>query len=85
MDYATGLQAVDGLKALFPAGSDLAALALRWVLMFPEVSTVIPGASRVEQVATNLAAASVGALEKEEMNGITAVYNKYIKPSVHHL
>lgn len=85
VDYATGLQAVEELKALFPGGSDLAAWALRWVLMFPEVSTVIPGASRTEQVAPNLAAAGVRALTEEEMDGVATIYGKYIKPSVHHL
>ena len=84
VDYATGLLAVDELKAIFPADSDLAAWALRWVLMFPEVSAVIPGASRVEQVAPNVAAASLRALTEEEMHGVTAIYEKYIKPSVHH-
>ncbi|MES1195610.1 MAG: aldo/keto reductase [Steroidobacter sp.] len=85
VDYETGLNAVEELKALFSAGTDLAAMALRWVLMFPEVSTVIPGASRVDQVMPNLAAANVRALTKAEMDGVTAIYNKYIKPSVHHL
>ncbi len=85
VDYETGLKAVDELKALFPANSDLAAWALRWTLMFPEVSTVIPGASRVEQVLSNLAAANVRPLTKEEMDGVTTIYNKYVKPSVHHL
>jgi len=85
VDYDTGLKAVEELKALFPAGADLAAMALRWVLMFPEVSTVIPGASRVEQVAPNLAAANGRALTAEEMAGVKAVYDKHIKPLVHHL
>lgn len=83
VDYDTGLKAVEELKALFPAGTDFAAMALRWVLMFPEVSTVIPGASRVEQVAPNLAAASVRALTKAEMDGVKAIYDKYIKSLVH--
>ena len=85
VDYDTGLQAVEGLKALFPAGTDLAAMALRWVLMFPEVSTVIPGASRVDQVRQNLDAANVHALTQAQMDGVKAVYDRYIRPSVHHL
>lgn len=85
VDYETGLQAVEELKALFPADSSLAAWALRWVLMFPEVSAVIPGASRVDQVKPNLAAANLRALTQAEMDGVKAIYDKYIKPSVHHL
>jgi aryl-alcohol dehydrogenase-like predicted oxidoreductase len=85
VDYDTGLQAVEALKALFPAGTDLAAMALRWVLMFPEVSTVIPGASRADQVQKNLEAANIGALTPAQMDGVKAVYDRYIRPSVHHL
>lgn len=85
VDYDTGLQAVEALKALFPAGADLAALALRWVLMFPEVSTVIPGASRISQVQPNLDAANLPALTAAQMQGVRAVYDRYIRPSVHHL
>jgi aryl-alcohol dehydrogenase-like predicted oxidoreductase len=83
VDYETGLKAVEELKALFPADADLAAWALRWVLMFPEVSTVIPGASRAKQVQPNLDAAKLRALTSAEMEGVKAVYDKYIKQSVH--
>jgi aryl-alcohol dehydrogenase-like predicted oxidoreductase len=85
VDYETGLTAVEELQALFPARTDMAAMALRWVLMFPEVSTVIPGASRIDQVQPNTDASSLPALTKVEMDGAKAVYDKYIKPSVHHL
>jgi aryl-alcohol dehydrogenase-like predicted oxidoreductase len=85
VDYETGLKAVEELKSLFPAGADLAAMALRWVLMFPEVSTVIPGASRVAQVQPNIDAASLPALTKVQMDGVRAIYDRYIRPSVHHL
>jgi len=85
VDYETGLKAVEELKSLFPANADLAAMALRWVLMFPEVSTVIPGASRLGQVQPNIDAAALPALTQVEMDGVKAIYDRYIKPSVHHL
>jgi aryl-alcohol dehydrogenase-like predicted oxidoreductase len=85
VDYDQGLSAVAALKALFPKEPGLAAWALRWVLMFPEVSTVIPGASRVEQLAANLAAGDLEPLTQAQMDGVTAVYEKYIKPTVHQL
>ncbi|GLV58493.1 aldo/keto reductase [Dictyobacter sp. S3.2.2.5] len=44
VDYETGLQAVEELRGLVPEGATMAQFALRWILMFPEVSTVIPGA-----------------------------------------
>lgn len=83
VDYATGLEAVEALKEIFPA--DLAAAALQWVLHFDAVSTVIPGASKPEQLVRNLAAMKRAALTEAEMEKVKAVYEKYIKPSVHHL
>ena len=85
VDYEQGLAAVEALKALFPTEPGLAAWALRWILMFPEVSTVIPGASRLSQLESNLAAADLRALSAEEMAGVQAIYDRYIKASVHPL
>ena len=85
VDYEQGLAAVDELKKLFPSEPGLAAWALRWVLMFPEVSTVIPGASRVQQLESNIAASELRALSPAEMEGVKAIYARYIKPSVHQL
>jgi aryl-alcohol dehydrogenase-like predicted oxidoreductase len=85
VDYEQGLAAVEKIKAIFPAEPGLAAWALRWILMFPEVSTVIPGASRVEQIEANLAAADLRALTEAEMVSVAAVYERDIKPSVHQL
>jgi aryl-alcohol dehydrogenase-like predicted oxidoreductase len=85
VNYELGLAAVDAIKALFPREPAVAAWALRWILMFPEVSTVIPGASRVEQLEANLAAGDLRALTQAEMDGVAAVYDRYIRPAVHQL
>src|SRR5581483_7967805 len=37
VDYETGLKAVDALRPLVPNGTTMAALALRWILMFDAV------------------------------------------------
>lgn len=84
VDYETGLQAVSRLKAIFP-DLPLAQVALRWVLMFDAVSTVIPGASRPEQVAPNIAAGDLQPLTQMEMEAVEAVYDEMISPLVHHL
>ncbi|TXK37010.1 aldo/keto reductase [Pontibacter qinzhouensis] len=83
VDYELGLEAVEALKKLFPGQEPLAAWALRWVLMFPEVSTVIPGASRPEQVTSNVAASQLPALSPEQMQGVQQIYDQYIKEQVH--
>ncbi|MDZ4698674.1 MAG: aldo/keto reductase [Rhodothermales bacterium] len=81
--YEVGLAAVDRVKALLPDQANLATMALRWVLMRPEVSCVIPGASRPEQVAANLQAANLPALSAGAMAGIRQIYEEDVKPWVH--
>ena len=46
VDYETGLQAVDELKAICPSGMSMTRFALRWILMFDAVTCAIPGAKR---------------------------------------
>jgi aryl-alcohol dehydrogenase-like predicted oxidoreductase len=53
--------------------------------MFDAVSCIIPGASRVEQAEQNVKASEMPSLTEEQMEGVTAIYEKYIKSSVHHL
>ncbi|MBN1647853.1 MAG: aldo/keto reductase [Spirochaetales bacterium] len=83
--YETGLEAVEEIRAVFPADASLAALALRWVLMFDAVSTVIPGASHPEQVEANCAAASLPPLTSAQMDALGKIYDRKIKPHVHQL
>ncbi len=84
VDYATGLEAVAELKKVFPDHAELAAQALRWILMFDAVSCVIPGASKPAQILANLRAAALPALSPEQLRGVRAVYEQKIKPLVHH-
>ncbi len=85
IDYTTGLQATEELKSIVPAGKTLSALALKWILDFDAVSTVIPGASKPEQVLRNLEALNEPSLNSDQLQQVQAVYEKFIKPSVHHL
>jgi aryl-alcohol dehydrogenase-like predicted oxidoreductase len=85
VDFETGMEAVDALKRLFPGDASLALWALRWVLMFGEVSCVIPGASRVQHVESNVTASDLPPLTDGQMAGVRAVYEKYVKEPVHYL
>jgi aryl-alcohol dehydrogenase-like predicted oxidoreductase len=82
IDYETGLKAVEELRPLLPAGMTMAQMALRWILMFPEVTCAIPGAKRPSQVEENIAAAALPPLSRDAMAGIAAVYERRIKPLV---
>jgi len=83
VDFEAGLQAVEELGHLFPDPENLPAYALRWILMFDAVSCVIPGASRLEHVESNVQAADLPPLTPEQMAGVRAVYEKYLKADVH--
>jgi aryl-alcohol dehydrogenase-like predicted oxidoreductase len=82
VDFLMGLNAVEEIKKLFPADSTLASMALKWILMFPEVSCIIPGASRPEQILSNLKASELPDLSKDQMEGIKQIYEQYILPDV---
>jgi aryl-alcohol dehydrogenase-like predicted oxidoreductase len=81
--YEVGLAAVAELRELLDPGMSLAQLALRWVIDQPGVSTVIPGASSVQQVRQNVAAAALEPLREGQRAGVSDVYDRLIRPHVH--
>ncbi len=84
VDYKVGLEAVEKLKNLFSEQSTLALSALRWILMFEEVSCIIPGASRPEQAETNAKASDLPPLDDRQMAEARKIYTDMIQPLVHH-
>lgn len=82
--YAVGLQAVEELKALCPPGLNLTQFALRWILMFDAVTCAIPGARRPSQAEENFSAADFPALSPHLMTGVREIYDRLIRPHVHH-
>ena len=85
INYETGLAAVEALKAIFPNQANLAPVALKWILMNDAVSCIIPGASKVEQLTSNLQAFSVPDITPVQLAAVQEVYEKYIKNQVHQL
>jgi aryl-alcohol dehydrogenase-like predicted oxidoreductase len=84
VDYHLGLKAVNELKKVFHTET-LAPIALRWILMFDAVSTVIPGASKPEQIIENVKATELPPLTEKQMKSVEEIYQTYIKDPVHHL
>ncbi|MBQ9251375.1 MAG: aldo/keto reductase [Clostridia bacterium] len=80
--YELGLEAVDALKKAFGT-VDLAPLAIRWILMHPEVSVVIPGASRASQVNDNVKAAELPPLTDAQMQAVREIYDHYLRETIH--
>ena len=84
LDFEAGLAAVKELRRIVPAGATLAQTALRWILMFDGVSTIIPGARTPRQAEDNSVAGALPALTAEAMCEVTDIYDRYARPQVHH-
>ena len=84
VDYQVGLQAVQELRALVPAGMSLTQFALRWILMHETVTCAIPGAKRPEQVEENMSASDLPTLSEDVMQQVKHLYEQKIRSLVHH-
>jgi aryl-alcohol dehydrogenase-like predicted oxidoreductase len=83
VNYDNGLKAVNALKSIFPEKNNLAPMALKWILKRAEVSTVIPGASKVEHLHSNLSVHEIPDLTEDQVKQMNKVYEEYLKEEVH--
>lgn len=83
VEYEAGLQAVEELRAIVPQGASLAQVALRWILMFPEVTAAIPGAKDAQQVENNVRAIELPALSDDAMAQVDALYDRFFRAAIH--
>lgn len=83
--FDVALQAVEELRPLVPAGTTMAAFALRWILMADAISVVIPGAKNAAQSQANAAADALPPLDAATMAKAREIYERLIAPHVAHL
>ncbi len=83
--YEVGLNAVEELRRLVPAGATMAGFALRWILMNEAVTVVIPGAKNKAQAEANSAAAALAPFSADVMAAAKTVYDTRIARYVHQL
>jgi aryl-alcohol dehydrogenase-like predicted oxidoreductase len=79
LELERGIAATEQVAALVPAGMTMAQMALRWILDHPQVSVVIPGASRPDQVRANVDAAGVSPLPAELHEKLAGVYRAHVR------
>ncbi len=82
--YEKGIEAVEQLKKITPDNFSMVDMSLKWILMHPEVSVVIPGAKNITQAKSNVLASEKSSISNI-MIEIEKIYNDIIKPEVHHL
>jgi len=85
LDFDLQLSLVDAIKPLVPTGMTLAQMALRWILDFPAVTTVIPGGRRPSQIEENAGASDLPPLPASIHEQLDALYQREVKPLVHQL
>ena len=81
IEFSKGIELADEMAAFLPP-EDMAQLAIRWILDYKEVTTVIPGASKVSQAESNAAASALQPLSAETHRKLRAVYDEKIKPVI---
>jgi aryl-alcohol dehydrogenase-like predicted oxidoreductase len=78
IEFSNGLKLSREMATILP-NEQMAQWALRWILDHPEVTAVIPGATKVEQVKSNVAASDLSSLSKETHAKLRALYDDKIK------
>ncbi|GAC1300876.1 MAG: aldo/keto reductase [Mucilaginibacter sp.] len=81
IDFNEGVKLSEKIKTILPAGN-MATLAIRWILDHPEVTTVIPGASKVAQVDLNIAASSILPLSENVHKQLRQLYDAEIRNKI---
>ena len=81
IDFKQGLALTNQMKALMP-NDHMAQWALRWILDHPEVTTVIPGATKISQVNGNIAASTLPPLTENTHQQLRKLYDEQIKQQI---
>lgn len=81
IEFSKGVAFAEQLKGLLPDGN-LAQQSIRWILEHPAITTVIPGASKVSQVSSNVAASALPALSAVTMQQLRDLYLQKIRKEI---
>jgi aryl-alcohol dehydrogenase-like predicted oxidoreductase len=82
LTFDKGLDLVEKLRGILPPEPLMPVQALRWILDHDAVTTVIPGATRIEQVQANALAASISPLAPELHAHLADFYRDEVAPHV---
>jgi aryl-alcohol dehydrogenase-like predicted oxidoreductase len=77
IEFKDGVKISNKIKSLLP-DDRMPSWAIRWILDHPEVTTVIPGASKVAQVNSNVLASSLPPLSQSIHQQLRKLYDAEI-------
>ncbi|NLW32414.1 MAG: aldo/keto reductase [Fibrobacter sp.] len=78
LDFEYGIELTNQLKEYVPTDITMAQFALRWILDHPEISVVIPGASKTSQVESNASASDLKPLGNNLHTILKSFYNEKV-------
>jgi aryl-alcohol dehydrogenase-like predicted oxidoreductase len=81
IEFKEGVKLSDKIKTILP-DSRMPQWAIRWILDHPEVTTVIPGASRVSQVNSNMEASALTHLSPAVHQQLRSLYDQEIQHKI---
>jgi aryl-alcohol dehydrogenase-like predicted oxidoreductase len=81
IEFKEGVKLSREIASLLP-DDRMAQWSLRWILDHPEVTTVIPGATKIEQVKSNVAASDLQPLSQQVHQKLRALYDEKIRVAI---
>lgn len=81
IEFKKGVKLSREIASLLP-DDRMAQWSLRWILDHPEVTTVIPGATKISQVKSNVAASELPPLSNEIHKKLRKLYDVKIKEAI---
>ncbi|MBT8054017.1 MAG: aldo/keto reductase [Xanthomonadales bacterium] len=80
--FDTAVNFVEEMRRWLPEGMSMAQMAMRWILDYPEVSTVIAGATRPEQVLENAGISALAPLPAELHQKLADFFTQKVEASI---
>lgn len=81
VEFREGVRLANSIRTLLP-DERMAEWAIRWILDHPEVTTVIPGASKISQVNSNVAASDLQPLSAAVHTQLRKLYDEQIHSKI---
>lgn len=82
LPFEKGVELADTIKQWVPEGITMAQMSLRWILDFPAVTTIIPGASKSSQVQSNVSVSELSPLNDELHAKLREFYESQVKDNI---
>ena len=80
--FEKGVELAKGIEAFVPQGWSMVQLAQRWILDYPAVSVIIPGATSLEQAKQNASASDLPPLSPDLHQQLEDYYRSEVEPFI---